>query len=349
MTQLEDQTNEEAAAEHESDRRAMLRKLAIGGAGAAIGAVALSKTAEAGDQAGTQINGNAVELGEVNTATSPTIIDVTPAAPLTAGASAFSAGGYVPTGMSPFAAAVGGYGDATIPNGVHGSTTVGTGHGVVAASLAPASAPAAAAPNGALAVASANGAQVVFLTLPGAVAGPTPGVHAAGELYKDLNGTLWFTIPAPTPTNANAVRFVELAGTTASGSFHAITPQRAYDSRIAAYTPNGLLAPNQSRVVSVANGHNAAGAVTLANAVPAGATAVEINLTAADPTDRNFLAVAPGDATATSTSLVNWNLGVTQIANSITVKLDAARQIKVFCGDQAGSTQFIVDVFGYYL
>jgi len=59
--------------------------------------------------------------------------------------------------------------------------------------------------------------------------------------------------------------------------------------------------------------------------------------------------VAPGDATSTATSLLNWNLGVTQIANSITVKLDADRKIKVFCGDQAGSTQFIVDVFGYYI
>ena len=130
-----------------------------------------------------------------------------------------------------------------------------------------------------------------------------------------------------------------------------IAPQRAYDSRRTspAYTPNGVLAPNQSRVVSVANGHNAAGAVTLANAVPAGATAVEINLTAADPTEQNYLAVAPGDAASTATSLLNWNLGVTQIANSITVKLDADRKIKVFCGDQAGSTHFIVDVFGYYL
>ena len=53
------------------------------------------------------------------------------------------------------------------------------------------------------------------------------------------------------------------------------------------------MAPNASRVVSVADGHNAAGAVTLANAVPLGATAVKINLTAAEPTDKNFLAVAP--------------------------------------------------------
>ena len=165
----------------------------------------------------------------------------------------------------------------------------------------------------------------------------------------DADGTLWFTVPAPTTAAPDAVRFVSLAGTPTAGAFVSIAPQRAYDSRIAAYTPNGLLARNTSRVVSVADGHDAAGAVTLEDAVPVGATAVEINLTAADPTDRNFLAVAPGDATATSTSLLNWNLGVTQIANSITVKLDANRQIKVFCGDQAGSTQFIVDVFGYYI
>jgi hypothetical protein len=290
MTQLDDTNAEEARTEQESDRRAMLRKLAIGGAGAAIGAVALSKTAEAGDQAGTQINGNAVELGEVNTATSTTSLSLTSAVP-----------------------------GATDP--------------------APA----------AFAVASAFGPQLKFLLLAGAVSGPTAGVHAAGELYVDKDGTLWYTVPAPTTAAPTAVRFVKLAGTTTAGSFVAIAPQRAYDSRITAYTPNGMLAPNTSRVVSVADGHNAAGAVSLANAVPAGATAVQINLTAADPTDRNFLAVAPGDATATSTSLLNWNLGVTQIANSITVKLDADRKIKVFCGDQAGSTDFIVDVFGYYI
>jgi len=306
MTQIDDNldTNESPTPNEGTDRRAMLRKMAIGGAGAAAAAVALGRTVEAGDQAGTQINGNAVELGETNTATLPTIV-----------------------------------------------TTSGTGSGLVAVNTAAAAANATtAAPQGSLAVQSANGPQIVFLPSGAtAVSGPTPGTHVAGELYVDKDGTLWFTVPAPTATAPTAVKFVQLAGTTGSGSFHSIVPQRAYDSRITAYTPNGVLAPNQNRVVSVANGHNAAGAVTLADAVPVGATAVEINLTAADPTDKNFLAVAPGDATSTATSLLNWNAGVTQIANSITVKLDASRQIKVFCGDQAGSTQFIVDVFGYYI
>jgi hypothetical protein len=342
MTHLDESidTNDSPTTDTTTDRRAMLRKMAIGGAGAAVAVTALGRTAEAAD-------GDVVHIGQTTSGTSPTVLITDPAAAVTAGPSALSVSNAAPAAGAPFPANVGGYGNPDYVNGVHGSTTVGTGYGVVAASLT-AAAPGATDPApAALAVASAFGAQVKFLPLPGSVSGPTPGVHVAGELYVDKDGTLWFTVP--TAPGATTVRFVQLAGTAGSGAFHAIAPQRAYDSRIAAYTPNGLLAPNSSRVVSVKDGHNAAGGVSLPDAVPVGATAVEINLTAADPTDRNFLAVAPGDAPATSTSLLNWNLGVTQIANSITVKLDASRQIKVFCGDQAGSTQFIVDVFGYYL
>ncbi len=343
MTQLDDTTTEEAHTEQGSDRRAMLRKIAIGGAGAAIAATALSRTAEAAAEPG------ALELGtaQTNTSTTPTNLVHTPAAAVTQGPSALSVGGAVPAATAPFPANVGGYGNALVPNGLHGSTVNGGGFGVVAANLATA-AGAAVPTNKALAIAS-TGAHVQFV--PGGQVGPAPGTHGAGELYVDSEGTLWYTVPAPTTAAPTAVRFVKLAGTPTAGSFVAIAPQRAYDSRlnVPAYSPNGVLAPNASRVVSVANGHSAAGAVSLANAVPAGATAVQINLTAADPTERNFLAVAPGDATTTTTSLLNWNLGVTQIANSITVKLDADRKIKVFCGDQAGSTHFIVDVFGYYI
>lgn len=37
------------------------------------------------------------------------------------------------------------------------------------------------------------------------------------------------------------------------------------------------------------------------------------------------------------------------LAKSLAIKLDASRQIKVFCGDQTGATHFIVDVTGYYV
>jgi hypothetical protein len=32
----------------------------------------------------------------------------------------------------------------------------------------------------------------------------------------------------------------------------------------------------------------------------------------------------------------------------VVVPLDGSRQLKVFCGDQPGSTHVVVDVFGYY-
>jgi hypothetical protein len=258
-------------------------------------------------------------------------------------------GGYVPPSNSPFPAGVGGYGDDTIANGVHGSTTAAAGFGVVAANLAAASTATDPAPAGAIAVASANGAQVRFVPLPGAVSGPTPGVHAAGELYADADGTLWFTVPTAT---TGVVRFVKLAGTPTAGSFHSINPQRVYDSRQTGYPAalRGVMAPNTNRVISVADGRSADGTtVTLANAVPAGATAVQINVTAANMTGPNFLSVTAGDVTSTTASLVNWGAGDIQIANSITVPVDAEREIRVYNGDQTGSADVIIDVYGYYL
>ena len=332
-----------------NDRRAMLRKLAIGGAGAAAGVVLLSNGKVSAGTEGQATD--SLELGEAqtNTSVTPTTLIHDPAAARTQGASSLSVSGAAIGGTSPFPGQVGGYGNAEVANGLHGSTTAAAGFGVVAANLAPAAASATDPVPTGLAVASLGGAQVRFVPLPGAVTGPTPGDHVAGELYADAAGTLWFTVPAPTTTDATAVRFVKLAGTPTAGSFHAIDPQRVYDSRQAAYTVKGVLAPNTNRVISVADGRSETGTVTLANAVPAGATAVQINLTAVNMTAPNFLQVTAGDKTTVTASLLNWGPGDIQIANSITVPVDATRQIRVYCGNQTGSTDFVVDVFGYYV
>jgi hypothetical protein len=335
-----------------TDRRALLRKIAIGGAGAAAGAVLLSHgTASAGIEGEPGVDGT-LQLGEgeTNTSVTPTTLVHTPADPRTAGASSLSVAGAVPGTDAPFPAQVGGYGNADVANGLHGSTGNAAGFGVVAANLAPAAAAATDPVPTGLAVASAGGAQMRFVTLDGSVVGPTPGDHVAGELYVDKDGTLWFTVPAPTTADPTAVRFVKLAGTPSAGSFHAIDPQRVYDSRQPGYTVKGVLAPNTNRVVKVADGRSEDGTtVTVADAVPAGATAVQLNLTAANMTGPNFLSVTAGDKTTTTTSLLNWGPGEIQIANSITVPVDADRQIRVYCGNQTGSTDFIVDIFGYYL
>jgi hypothetical protein len=178
------------------------------------------------------------------------------------------------------------------------------------------------------------------LVKSGGVSNPPTG-GPAGTIARDGAGNLWYA--------AETGVWRKLAGTGTAGSFHPIDPARVYDSRLAAYAPNdGLMARNTDRVVSVKDGRDGTGAVVAADVVPAGATAVAINVTVAGPTGPNFLSVVPGDAASYTASTINWPGGF-DAANGTIVKLDASRQLKVFCGDQSGSTHVIIDVTGYYL
>src|SRR5690349_2302807 len=68
--------------------------------------------------------------------------------------------------------------------------------------------------------------------------------HKAGELYADQDGTVWLCVLDGTPGT-----WRELGSTTSSGSFHAISPKRVYDSRTA---PAGKLAAGEDRTISIA-------------------------------------------------------------------------------------------------
>jgi hypothetical protein len=100
-------------------------------------------------------------------------------------------------------------------------------------------------------------------------------------------------------------------------------------------------------LVSVKDARNSSGAVTTPDVVPAGATAITFNLTVTGATGPNFLSVGPGDVVSLATSNINFPVSDDR-ANGGVVKLDANRQVKVFNGDQPGSTHFIIDVTGYY-
>jgi hypothetical protein len=168
--------------------------------------------------------------------------------------------------------------------------------------------------------------------------------HVRGELDVDSDGGLWFCVESGSPGT-----WRELAGPTTAGSFHPIDPVRAFDSRVAAFAGSGLLAPNATKTISVANGHDAVGGVTSADAVPEGATAVAYNVTVTATTGPNFVSVVPGDAASYTTSTLNWGGVGASLANGSVVKLDADRQVRVFGGDQTGSTHVIFDVLGFFL
>ncbi len=134
-----------------------------------------------------------------------------------------------------------------------------------------------------------------------------------------------------------------------AGVYYPIDPIRVFDSRLPAYPASGRFLPNSSRIIAVKDAHDAAGGITVINAVPVGATAVTCNLTVTATAGSNYLSLTPGDATGYTASAINWSASGLSIANGLTSKIDTNRTVKVWCGSQSGSTDAIIDVNGFYL
>jgi hypothetical protein len=129
--------------------------------------------------------------------------------------------------------------------------------------------------------------------------------------------------------------------------FYPVDPKRVYDSRVPTFQPTGILPPNSERIIKVADGCNSYGEKIAMDMVPWGTRAVALTVTATGSTGPNFLSVAPGDAVDFASSTINFPGGF-DIATGLIVKLSKERTIKVFSGDQGGSTHIVVDVTGYF-
>jgi hypothetical protein len=329
------------------DRRQLLRRAAAVGGAAIVGGAVLARPASAA-------NGDAVEVGGTFTGTEPTELYYDGAGPLPAGPSVIS-GGEAGSPLQPlFPAGVGGYAVANVANGVHGSTAVADGYGVVAANGA---APTEGAPAPKALVVASLGSQMQFLT-PAAVAsaagvadypatvGPSTGNHVPGELYVDDDYNLWFAVPVA--GSAAGVRWVRLAGQSTAGSFVALpAPVRIVDTR----QGGGPKVPSGASVVvdlrAAINGSP--------SGLPAGATAAMVNLTVAETEGSGYHTASSADVTPDATtghSSVNWDASGQTRANLAVSALGAtastAGSIKMTAGG-GGSTHLIIDLLGYYL
>jgi hypothetical protein len=120
-----------------------------------------------------------------------------------------------------------------------------------------------------------------------------------------------------------------------------------YDSRLSTYAQHGVLGSGQRRKLSVGTSYDVNGGSPTANFVPEGATAVFANITVVDTVGSGYLAVNPGGTTVVSASSINWSAAGQILANGISLTLNSSREITVIAGG-AGSTQFIIDILGYY-
>ncbi len=187
------------------------------------------------------------------------------------------------------------------------------------------------------------GDVVITLGTPGATSGSgcvDITADLAAEIIDDPAGFYVNVHNAAFP--GGALRGQLADGPDAAGSAHFLpTPLRAYDSRIA---PATKLAARESRTISLATGVDGARATVIA--VPPGATAAIVTLTATETDAAGFLTIFSADSPAPATSNLNFTVSGLNIAVSTQVAVDEAGQIKVLAGP--AGTHFVVDVVGYY-
>jgi hypothetical protein len=128
-------------------------------------------------------------------------------------------------------------------------------------------------------------------------------------------------------------------------------PSRVYDSRLGTPAPGGPLLVGNNRLVSVKDRRALdTGAVVGADIVPPGSTAVTANLTVVDTVGSGFLTVNPGGNLTISAATINWTESGQILNNGVNLTLGALRDVTVLAGGVgSSSTQFVIDITGYYL
>ncbi len=182
---------------------------------------------------------------------------------------------------------------------------------------------------------------------------PTP---AAQTTYNGKGGTEGFIVdqryasgetvhwipdaafPGTVPVGAESVVASGLARTVGGPGtqFHPLSPTRVLDSR------NGSGGWTSPLVAGAPNTLTVAGSGL---AVPAGADAVVLNVTATNPTVSSFLTVYPAGGAAPTASNLNFVAGQT-IPNLVVGKLSTSGQVAFAVG--AGSVDVVADLVGYF-
>ena len=125
------------------------------------------------------------------------------------------------------------------------------------------------------------------------------------------------------------------AASVVTSSYTAVSPTRVLDSRLGLGVP-ARLAAGASFILDIGG----------VSPVPAGASAVVLNVTATNPNGPGFVSAWPADKARPTTSVINFESPGQTIANLVTVPMDAAGGVAFFV--QTG-VDLIADVQGYYV
>ncbi len=147
-------------------------------------------------------------------------------------------------------------------------------------------------------------------------------------------GALTIANNAPGRTHylVDVVGYYKKAAQSAGVRFTPQTPQRILDTR-----PGAPLGANAERVLTVRGG---------TTGVPANATAVVMNVTAANTTTQSFLTVYPNGQSRPTASNINWPGAMPAIPNLVYSPIGTSGQVRIY--NQHGSVDLLADVVGWF-
>jgi hypothetical protein len=148
--------------------------------------------------------------------------------------------------------------------------------------------------------------------------------HRALDITSGPDGSVWFV-----EAYTNAIGRI-LPGSHLS----VVAPCRVLDTR-------GPDAPSLS--ANVSRQFRVAGRC----AVPASVTAVAVNVTVANPSTDGYLVLHATDDARPATSNVNYRRSQARANNAI-IAVGSDGMISVFCGQEAGTADLVLDVVGYF-
>jgi hypothetical protein len=315
--------NETNEVDVRTDRRGLFKvggAAAVAAVGTAVGTGLLSATPAAAN------NGDSLLLGESNTASATTEVTTSSGTGLYGVSEAASEYALSNAGV---------WGDSNTVCGVVGTTTAAGGYtaGVLGFSNAKGGIGVWGLDNStdgggyAVYATSIQGAGVVaggavpLILLPSNNVGPpTSGTFRAGGFYVDNLGVLYYCVSGGTPgTWVKQSPFVPLG------------PSRAYDSQT-----DGPLSAGQTRNVSLTSA-----------GFPAGASVALVNITIFETAGLGFLTLFAQGASQPTVTNISWSASGQAVCNNATTNVGPTGEITVAAGG-LGSTQFEIDVFGFY-
>jgi hypothetical protein len=167
----------------------------------------------------------------------------------------------------------------------------------------------------------------------------TPAQPLSALQGRSANGTWTLTVEDLAPGTTGRIRNFSVAAVTVAGtSFYTLAPCRIADTRDAAGPRGGpSLLTGTSRNFPVAG----------VCGIPPTAAAVAVNITVVSPASAGHLTVYPADGSIPPASAINFRSGIVRANNAI-VRLGISGQLAFSCVMISGSTDFVLDVTGYF-